>query len=411
MRSFSVIALDEPAIPVRPKVENRTLQQPAMARSRLDSIDLLRGVVMVLMALDHTRDFFGASTMNPRDVNDPALFLTRWVTHFCAPIFIFLAGISAFLYKNRGRTKAEASRFLFTRGTWLVLLEFTVVLFGWTFNPAFDFFVLQVIWAIGWSMIALAGLIYLPRAAIATLALAMIAGHNLLDGIRAEELGDLGWLWLLLHEPGFMNPAPGVKLLALYPLVPWIGVMAAGYASGPVMNFPEAQRRRCLLVSGSLLVGIFVGLRALNVYGDPAAWQPSPTWSASVLSFINCEKYPPSLLYLGMTLGPGLVGLALVEHARGRLAHWLITFGRVPFLYYIAHIYLIHLVAVAAAVFTGADVLWLFQNPLASKPDDYGASLPVVYVLWLGIVLALYPLCRWFAALKQRRKDWWLSYL
>ena len=349
--------------------------------------------------------------MNPRDVHDPALFLTRWVTHFCAPLFIFLAGISAFLYGSRGRAKAEVSRFLVTRGAWLVLLEFTVVLFGWTFNPAFNFFVLQVIWAIGWSMIALAGLIHLPRAAIATLAIAMVAGHNLLDGIKAEQVEGFRWLWFLLHEPGFMNPAPGVKVLAVYPLVPWIGVMAAGYVFGPVMSLPEPPRRRWLLGSGILLVGIFVGLRALNVYGDPAQWQPSPTWSASLLSFINCEKYPPSLLYLAMTLGPGLIGLALFERARGKLADWLITFGRVPFFYYIAHIYLIHLVAVAAAAFTGADLVWLFGNPTVTKPDGYGVSLPGVYVLWLGIVLALYPLCRWFAALKQRRKDWWLSYL
>jgi uncharacterized membrane protein len=366
---------------------------------------------MVLMALDHTRDFFGASAMNPRDVNDPALFVTRWVTHFCAPLFIFLAGISAFLYGSRGRTRQEVSLFLFTRGVWLVLLEFTVVLFGWTFNPTFDFFILQVIWAIGWSMIALAGMIHLPRAAIAALALAMIAGHNLLDGIKAEQLPGFTWLWLLLHQPGFINLVPGVKVLALYPLVPWVGVMAAGYALGPILNFPEPQRRRWLLGAGGFLVGIFVVLRALNAYGDPAPWQPASTWSASLLSFINCEKYPPSLLYLAMTLGPGLIGLALFERARGRLAAWLITFGRVPFLYYIAHIYLIHIAVVAAAAFSGADVLWLFGNPLMGKPEGYGFGLPLIYVVWLGILLALYPLCRWFAALKQRRNDWWLSYL
>ena len=410
MRSFSAIALDEPARVVRPVLEARALPQPT-ARPRLDSIDLLRGLIMVLMALDHTRDFFGTSAMNPRDVHDPALFLTRWVTHFCAPIFIFLAGLSAFLYGNRGRTRQEVSFFLFTRGAWLVLLEFTVVLFAWTFDPAFNFFILQVIWAIGWSMIALAGMIHLPRAIIATLALAMIAGHNLLDGIKAEQLQGFGWLWLLLHEPGLMNPVTGVKVLAVYPLVPWIGVMAAGYVFGPVMNFPEPQRRRWLLGSGIFLVGIFVALRAVNIYGDPAAWQPFPTWGASLLSFINCEKYPPSLLYLAMTLGPGLIGLALFEGARGRLAGWLATFGRVPFLYYIAHIYLIHLVAVAAAAFAGADLAWLFQGTPMNKPDEYGVSLPVVYVLWLGIVLALYPLCRWFASLKRRRNDWWLSYL
>ena len=411
MRSSSVIALDQPARAVQPRIENRALPRLIAARPRVDSIDLLRGLIMVVMVLDHTRDFFSSSAVDPRDVHDPALFLTRWVTHFCAPLFIFLAGLSAFLYGARGRTRHEVSVFLFTRGAWLVLLELTVVLFGWTFSPAFNFFVLQVIWAIGWSMIALAGLIYLPRVALAALALAMIGGHNLLDAIKAEQLQGFASLWLLLHEPGFLQPVPGIKVLALYPLVPWIGVMAAGYACGPVLNFPEPQRRRWLLGSGLFLVGIFVGLRALNVYGDPAPWQPSASWSASILSFINCEKYPPSLLYLAMTLGPGLIGLALFERARGRLAGWLITFGRVPFFYYIGHIYLIHVVAVAAAAFAGGDLAWLFQDPIGMKPQGYGVNLFLIYLLWLGILLALYPLCRWFAALKQRRHEWWLSYL
>jgi uncharacterized membrane protein len=411
MRSFSVIALDQPARVVQPRVGNRALPCPSAARPRVNSIDLLRGLIMVLMVLDHTRDFFGSSAVDPRDVHDPALFLTRWVTHFCAPLFIFLAGLSAFLYGTRGRTRQEVSLFLFTRGAWLVLLELTVVLFGWTFNPAFNFFVLQVIWAIGWSMIALAGLIYLPRMVLAAVALAMIAGHNLLDGIRAEQLQSFGSLWFLVHESGFLQPLPGIKILALYPLVPWIGVMAAGYACGPVLNFPERQRRRWLVSVGIFLVGIFVVLRALNVYGDPAPWQSFPSWSASVLSFINCEKYPPSLLYLAMTLGPGLIGLALFESARGRLAGWLITFGRVPFFYYVAHIYLIHVVALAAAAFAGADLAWLFQDPIGIKPDGYGVNLLPIYVLWLGFLLALYPFCRWFAALKQQRRDWWLSYL
>jgi uncharacterized membrane protein len=411
MRSFSVIALDEPPRTVQTPAQPRTLRRPVVTRPRLDSIDLLRGLIMVLMALDHTRDFFGSSAMNPRDVHDPALFLTRWVTHFCAPIFILLAGLSAFLYGTRGRTKQEVSLFLFTRGAWLVLLELTVVLFGWSFNPVFKFFVLQVIWAIGWSMIALAGLIYLPRVALAAFAIVMIAGHNLLDGIRADQLQGFTSLWLLLHEPGFFQPAPGVKVLALYPLVPWIGVMAAGYACGPVLTFPERQRRRWLVAAGVSLIGVFVALRAANVYGDPAPWQAYPSLSASVLSFINCEKYPPSLLYLAMTLGPGLIALALFENARGRVAGWLITFGRVPFFYYIAHIYLLHVVAVMAVAFSGGDVAWLFQDPIGTKPDGYGVSLLLIYVLWLGFLLILYPVCRWFAALKQRRQDWWLSYL
>jgi uncharacterized membrane protein len=410
MESCSLVPLEAEPRSVRPVPENHIGPRGVPARSRLDSIDLLRGVVMVLMALDHTRDFFGAGAMNPRDVNDPALFLTRWVTHFCAPIFIFLAGISAFLHGSRGRSKRELSRFLFTRGAWLVLIELTVVVFGWTFNAAFDFFVLQVIWAIGWSMIALAWLIYLPRGVIATLAFVIIAGHNLLDGIEANRLRDFRWLWLLLHEPGFLSPVSGVKVFALYPLIPWIGVMAAGYAFGPVMLLRERQRRSWLLGSGVLLVGVFVGLRAVNVYGDPAPWLAQEGWPARVLSFINCEKYPPSLLYLAMTLGPALVALGVFERARGKVSQWLIIFGRVPFLYYVAHIYLIHLLAVATAAAVGGDLGWLFGD-MSARPPNYGVNLPVVYALWLGIVLSLYPLCHWFAMLKQRRNDWWLSYL
>jgi uncharacterized membrane protein len=294
----------------------------------------------------------------------------------------------------------------------LILIELTVVLFGWTFDPVFNFFVLQVIWAIGWSMIVLAGLIHLPRAVIATLALAMIAGHNLLEGIEANQFQDFSWLWLLLHQPGFLSPASGVKVFAMYPLIPWIGVMAAGYAFGPVMLLPERQRRSWLLGSGVLLVGVFVGLRAVNVYGDPAPWLAQQGSVASFLSFINCEKYPPSLLYLSMTLGPALIALGVLERVRGKVSQWLITFGRVPFLYYVAHIYLIHLLAVAAAVAVGGDLGWLFQSVSAmNRPPDYGVTLPVVYALWLAIVLSLYPLCHWFAMLKQRRNDWWLSYL
>jgi uncharacterized membrane protein len=387
------------------------LPRAIAARPRVDSIDLLRGLIMALMLLDHTRDFFSSSALDPRDVDDPALFLTRWVTHFCAPLFIFLAGLSAFLSGTRARTRQEVSLFLFTRGAWLVLLELTVVLFGWTFSPTLNFFVLQVIWAIGWSMIVLAGLIYLPRTGLAALALLMIAGHNLFDAIRAEQLGSFAPLWLLLHESGFVEPVPGIKVLAVYPLVPWIGVMAAGYVCGPVLDFPERQRHRWLVGTGVSFIGLFVVLRALNIYGDPLPWQPSPSWSASILSFINCEKYPPSLLYLAMTLGPGLIALALFERVRGRLASWLITFGRVPFFYYIAHIYLIHVVAVAVVALAGGDLAWLFEDPIGTKPRGYGVSLLLIYVLWLGFLVALYPLCRWFAALKQRRHDWWLSYL
>jgi uncharacterized membrane protein len=381
------------------------------ARPRLDSIDLLRGLVMVLMALDHTRDFFGSSGMNPRDVADPALFLTRWITHFCAPIFIFLAGVSAFLYGTRGRSTAELSRFLATRGFWLMVLEFTIVRLGWTFGIDLDHFVTQVIWAIGASMVVLAGLVWLPSAAVATIGIAMIAGHNLLDGIHAADLGQAGWIWSFLHEPGTVKLGAYSEIYALYPLIPWAGVMAAGYALGPAFAGDARERRRLFLVLGAALTAGFVMLRLTNLYGDPAPWTVHDSAASMVLSMLNVEKYPPSLLYLMMTLGPGLMLLAAFEGARGPLLAWITTFGRVPLLYYVAHIFLIHGLAVAVAWMTTGEAGWLFGSIPSTRPAGYGYPLPVIYGLWLMVVASLYPLCRCFANVKQRRSEWWWSYL
>ena len=289
-------------------------------RVRLDAIDLLRGLVMVLMVLDHTRDFFAAGNFNPRDVNDPALFLTRWVTHFCAPVFVFLAGTSAFLYGARGRTVREVSWFLFTRGLLLVLLELTIVRFAWTFSVFPDFVLLQVIWAIGMSMIVLSALIHLPLCAIGAIGVGMIAGHNLLDGVQAEQFGQLGWLWNVLHQPALLHPTAEVTVFALYPLIPWIGVMAAGYALGPVMLREPSSRRRWLVGLGIGVTLSFILLRATNLYGDPAPWTSHEGIVATLLSFVNTEKYPPSALYLAMTLGPALLALAAFEFAHGKVA-------------------------------------------------------------------------------------------
>ena len=398
------------AAPIRDPASNEW-PAAALGRTRLDSIDLLRGLVMVLMALDHTRDFFGGSGANPRDVAAPALFLTRWITHYCAPTFIFLAGLSAFLYGARGRSTGEVSRYLFTRGLFLVVLEFTVVTFGWTFAPFTPHVLAQVIWAIGMCMIVLSVLVYLPRAVIAAIALAMIAGHNLLDGIRAETLGSMAWLWTILHQQGLLKFGEGASAYVLYPLVPWIGVMAAGYALGPVFQREAGERRRLLVWLGGGITAGFILLRASNLYGDPAPWQMHDTGLATVLSFINCEKYPPSLLYLMMTLGPSLLLLAAFEGMRGRLAGWIAVFGRVPLFYYVAHIYLLHLLALAFVFATYSDVSWLFADGPPRKPPGYGLSLPAIYAVWLGALMLLYPACRWFAALKQRRGEWWWSYL
>jgi uncharacterized membrane protein len=415
----------------------------AVARPRLDSVDLLRGLVMALMALDHARDFFGASGPNPRDVAEPALFLTRWITHYCAPVFIFLAGVSAFLYGARGRSMGEVSRFLFTRGFFLIVIEFTIVRFGWTFSLSATSFLASVIWVIGASMVALSVLIWLPRAVLALFAIGLIAGHNAFDGVRAETLGGAGWLWTILHQPGNVRIGE-TGVYVLYPLIPWIGVMAAGYALGPIFQRDPAIRRRWLIGLGAALTAGFILLRASNLYGDPAAWQMQENWLSTVLSFINCEKYPPSLLYLMMTIGPALILLAVFEGARGRLEHdpqkwmpvlrkrscsnkrveprsdairtdkalarWITTFGRVPFLFYVAHIYLLHLLAGAMVLAIYDDLSWMTASP-PRKPADYGLSLPGVYAVWLIALAMLYPLCRWFAGLKQRRKEWWWSYL
>src|SRR5262245_22912126 len=406
---FALEALRPPPLP---STETRSARiEPAQIapRTRLASIDLLRGLVMVVMALDHTRDFFAAGGFNPRDVTDPALFLTRWITHFCAPTFIFLAGISAYLYGVRHRT-SDTSRYLFTRGCWLVVIELTVVRLAWTFSFHFDHIVLQVIFATGVSMIALAALIHLPRWAIATVGIAMIAGHNIFDPINAEQFGVAAPVWKLLHQPGVIDLGPGFKLFVLYPLIPWIGVMAAGYALGPVFTLERAARVQKLVALGSAITVGFIVLRATNLYGDPAPWTVQNGLLPTVLAFLNCEKYPPSLLYLGMTLGPALLFLAAFDGARGIVAGWLTTFGRVPFFYYIAHIFLIHALAVLFAWATIGDSPWLLGAFPPQKPAAYGLGLAGIYAVWLGAVISLYPLCRWFAEVKRRHTEWWWSY-
>jgi len=381
-----------------------TAERVAVGRgepARIVSIDVLRGLVMAVMALDHTRDFFGTSGFNPRDVMEPALFLTRWVTHLCAPTFILLAGLSAFLY-GRGRSVEELSRFLLIRGLWLILIDLTLVKLGWRFDLDLYRLTAGVIFVIGASMVVLAALIWLSRWVIAGVAFIMLGGHNLLDGVRADQLGGGSWAWHVLHEPGLVPLGDGANLYVLYTLIPWVGVMAAGYLLGPVMQLEGEARQRVLLRLGAAVTLGFIVLRATNLYGDPAPWTAQETWLSTLLSFLNCEKYPPSLLYLMMTLGPALMLLASFEHARGAFARLLATFGQVPFFYYVVHIYLIHGLAVATTFdMTGA---------LTSAPM-IGFSIPGVYFVWLLVLLLLYPICRWFAALKESGRGWWWSYL
>lgn len=387
------------------------------ARTRLDAVDLLRGLVMVIMALDHTRDFFhsGALLFDPTDLTKttPALFFTRWITHFCAPVFVFLAGTGAFLSLSRGKTKPQLSWFLLTRGVWLIFLELTVVRFGWFFNLNLaDFVFVQVIWAVGWSMLALAALIYLPLWAAAAFGVSMIAGHNLLDRVGPESFGALGWLWRVLHVQGPIEHPSGFMFMVQYPLIPWIGVIAAGYSFGRLLLLEPARRQKILLWLGLGLTAAFVVLRAANFYGDPQPWSVQQKPLDTLLSFLNCQKYPPSLLFLLMTLGPAILLLPLLEQWTGPLARFFVTFGRVPLFYYLLHIPLLHLLAIFFAY--GRYGNQVFELAAGNQPPPgYGYALPVVYLVWIGaVVLLLHPASRWFAGVKERhRHSTWLSYL
>jgi uncharacterized membrane protein len=391
----------------------RPVEQAAPARrARIESVEVVRGVIMILMAIDHTRDFFGNSGFNP---TDPAtttipLFFTRWITHFCAPTFFFLTGTGAFLARRR-KTTSELSRFLVTRGVWLIFLELVVCRgFGWQFNFDFHLVFLIVLWALGWSMITLSALVYLPAWAVATFGAAMIACHNLLDSVSST-----GAVWSILHVPGLLVDTPHFTLAESYPLIPWVGVTAAGYGLGQIYSWPAERRRKFLLRLGLGAIVGFIVLRFINVYGDPAPWSVQRSAAFTVLSFLNTTKYPPSLLFLLMTLGPIMLFLRAVD---GGTPRWLcpaLVFGKVPMLYFLLHIPLIHLLAVAVCFARYGHVYWMFQSPDIrsfpfTPPPGWGYSLPVVYFMWLIVVLTLYPLCRWFAGVRQRRSDWWLSY-
>jgi uncharacterized membrane protein len=378
-------------------------------------------MVMVLMALDHTRGFFSNVHFYPLDLDQTniPLFLTRWITHFCAPVFVFLAGTGAFLSTTRGKTKSELSWFLLTRGFWLVLLEVTVIrCLGWNFHFDFHSVGVAVIWAIGWSMIVLAALVHLPVWAIATFGVTMIVAHNAFDWVRPENLKEWSGVWRILHAGGEFEYASGHKLGVGYPLIPWIGVMAAGYALGPILMREPALRRRWLLTAGIGMTALFILIRGSNLYGDPHPWSQQKNAVFTVFSFIHCQKYPPSLCYLLMTLGPALIALALFDRGTPALLKPLLVFGRVPLFYYLLHLPLIHGLAVLVNLIRFGRADWLYGGPppanapLAPVPPDAGVNLPLVYLIWICVVLALYPVCRWFAEVKRRRQgESWLSYL
>ncbi|MDF2187794.1 heparan-alpha-glucosaminide N-acetyltransferase domain-containing protein [Paraflavitalea sp. CAU 1676] len=393
-----------------------------VAASRIASIDLLRGLIMIIMALDHVRDYFHADAFinDPTDLTKttPILFFTRWITHFCAPLFMFLSGISAYISGGR-KSKKELSVFLLTRGLWLIVLELTVVHWAWYFNFLGRGVDLTVIWALGLSMILLAALIHLPRWGIATISLAMIFGHNLLDGIHVPGNTLQGFGWALLHEqrPFFVD---GFMVLVGYPIVPWVGVMGLGYCLGQVFarDFPAEQRRRLLTLLGFATIALFIIIRAINVYGDGQPWSRQPTFMYTVLSFLNTVKYPPSLLYLLMTIGPALLFLAWTEREPGWLGRQVSVIGRVPMFYYLLHLYLIHLLAMFATSFSGhrwGDMLLdysLWTGRSSAQLEGYGFSLGITYLVWVLVVVLLFPLCKWYDQYKRTHKDqWWLSYL
>jgi len=394
--------------------------------SRLASIDLVRGAVMVLMAIDHVRVYAGVPAGGPA----PAVFFTRWVTHFCAPAFIFLAGTSAFFY---GKKHPDLSRFLLTRGLWLVVLELTVLRFAWTFNFDVTHVMAGVIWVIGWCMILMAGLVRLPVAAVGTIGLAIVALHNLTDPhwdqlIPALTGGSFSGFWKILYlgfvgGPIQLGGAPeGASLIVLYSLVPWIGVMAAGFGFGALLDREPVRRDRLVYAIGIGATLLFLVLRGFDLYGDPRPWptmtEPGPNGRPGLpplLAFLNANKYPASLAFVLMTLGPTISLMPLLERARGALARWLTVFGRVPFFFYVLHIPLIHLLALGVSVLrTGAVDPWLFTNhPMGNPPvpEGYAWSLGLLYLVWAVAVALLYFACRWFASVKAKRRSWWLSYL
>jgi uncharacterized membrane protein len=379
----------------------------AHAFTRVASIDILRGLVMVLMALDHVRDFFTDARFDPLDLSQTSapLFLTRWITHFCAPTFVLLAGVSAYL-TGRRCTRAELSRFLVTRGLWLVVLEVTLMSLVWTFNVRYDHgLFLQVIWAIGVSMIVLGALVYLPLPEIAAYSLVIIFGHNLLDGIDPQTFGAWAPLWSLLHVS-----EPIAHAFVAYPLIPWIAVMSLGYCLGSLFELERERRKQWFACLGAASLTLFVLLRTTNLYGDPVDWSLQSTTVRTLLSVIDVHKYPPSLHYLLLTLGTALLLLAALESARGKFSEVLRTFGRVPLFFYVLHIALAHLAAGSIALTMGYGTA-LLSDDIMSVPQQWGFGLPVVYLAWLLVVATLYPACRWFAAVRRRRDDWWLSYL
>jgi uncharacterized membrane protein len=389
-------------------------------KTRLSSIDLMRGIVMVIMALDHVRDFFhlGAVANNPTDMatTTPALFFTRWITHYCAPTFVLLAGTSIFLTSLR-KPKKELTMFLLTRGLWLMVLEVVVVRFGLLFNFYYDVIIFQVIWVIGASMMCMALLIHLPYRAILAIGFCIVLAHNIGDYFRLEPSLPFFGVWTVLRQFGFVQLSEGTALLAFYPLLPWLGIMMLGYCLGLFYSskYHLNARKKALFKLGLSAIALFIVIRFVNVYGDPAPWAVQKDGVYTLMSFLNTTKYPPSLLYSLMTLGPVLVVLSWLEGKKLSFLQPLEVFGRVPLFYYILHFYIIH--AVALWFFmqkTGRSLNQIdfhFNQSFGGLTPEAGYTLGWVYLVWIVLVLILYPVCRWYNDYKSKHRHWWLSYL
>jgi uncharacterized membrane protein len=378
---------------------------------------------MILMALDHVRDFFhsGAMLFSPTDLTKttPELFLTRWITHFCLPVFMFTAGAGAFLRGHREGSIQRLSRFLWTRGLFLAILELTVMRFAYNFNFSLRFpFLLLILWVFGICMVLMAGLVYIPFRVLAISSGVVILLHNSLDSIRPSHFGSAAALWNLIHQPGFISIG-GVPAMVPYTVLPWVAVMAGGYCFGRVFLLPSHVRRRILLISGVSLTLLFVAIRLINRYGDPAPWSVQRSALFTLLSFLNTTKYPASLDFLLMTLGPSLLVLRAFDSRAFKPNNPLVVFGRVPLFYFILHFYLIHLLTVVMALIRyGSPAFRFVFNPVPSMggprdlfPPHFGYPLAAVYLVWLLVVASLYPVCRWFRTVKAERRSWWLSYL
>ena len=388
----------------------------ALTRSgavRLNAIDMLRGLVIAIMVLDHVRDFFNvpAAGFDPTDPlkSYPALYLTRWVTHLCAPTFVFLAGVSILFQKANGKSPAELSRFLVTRGAWLVLLECTVVSFGFDFGTGVIF--LQVIWAIGMSMIAMAVISRATPTAVLAIGAAILLVYPFVVPLTAGATGALAIIRTIAIAPGII---PGIPVLAFYSVVPWLGVMCLGFGLGPAFRLPQAERSKALLVIAVGLIAAFAVLRLIDGYGDPAPWVTEPTQARTMLSFFNVSKYPPSPDFVCVTLGLSMLLFLALQHLRGPIANVLLNFGRTPLFTYVCHIYIAHGLALLAALAHGTpDAVLHFIGKVSrgEAPNGWGYSLLGVYFVWAVVIALLIPLSRWMAGVKRRRRDWWLSYI